>query len=254
MRIKLIACKSLFRELSYLSALSDNAVDITWIRQGFHDTPERLRELLQEEIDSVEAGTDLHTNHMNAAGTQSGIADDFDAIVLGYGLCSNAIIGLKAASHRLVIPRAHDCVTLFLGSKEKYADCFEKLPGCFWYSAGWMENTDMPSEVRDRRIRNYFQSEDYDEETIAYLMEEMGGLKNYSHLAYIPMPFIDKEKYRRQCMDTAQYYGWDYHEIPGDLTLLEALIRGDWDSERFLILEPGQTAAQSYDSRILCAK
>ena len=53
MRLKIIACKALFRELSYLAALSENAVDITWMRQGFHSTPDKLRVLLQKEIDEI---------------------------------------------------------------------------------------------------------------------------------------------------------------------------------------------------------
>lgn len=34
MRLKLIACKALSRELSYLSALTDNNIDTTFIRQA----------------------------------------------------------------------------------------------------------------------------------------------------------------------------------------------------------------------------
>ena len=61
MRLKLIACKALFRELSYVSALSDNIIDITWMRQGYHNEPEVLHSLLQQEIDAVEAGSDPHS-------------------------------------------------------------------------------------------------------------------------------------------------------------------------------------------------
>ena len=68
MRLKLIACKALFRELSYLSALSENVIDTTWIRQGCHDHPEQLREVLQREIDLTESGEDLHTNKILEAG------------------------------------------------------------------------------------------------------------------------------------------------------------------------------------------
>ena len=87
MRFKLLACKALFRELSYVCALSDNVVDITWIRQGCHDRPEQLKELLQKEINAIENGDDLHTNKQLDDFSASGIAEDFDAILLGYGLC-----------------------------------------------------------------------------------------------------------------------------------------------------------------------
>jgi len=38
-----------------------------------------------------------------------------------------------------VVPRAHDCITLLLGSKERYAKLFGERPGTYWYSAGWLE-------------------------------------------------------------------------------------------------------------------
>ena len=130
MRLKLIACKALYRELAYVTAFSENIVDMTWVRQGLHERPEQLREALQKEIDAVESGADTHTNRICARGEGSGVADDFDAILLGYGLCSNAVTGICAHKHRLVIPKAHDCITFFLGSKEQYASCFQAIPGC----------------------------------------------------------------------------------------------------------------------------
>ena len=134
MRLKLIACKALFRELSYVSALSDNIIDITWMRQGYHNEPEVLHSLLQQEIDAVEAGSDPHSYRIRPEDGRSG---DFDAILLGYGLCSNATAGVCARHHRLVIPRAHDCITLFLGSKERYASCFaERGMAAITQSAG----------------------------------------------------------------------------------------------------------------------
>jgi len=251
LRLKLIACKALFRELSYLCALSDNAVDITWIRQGCHDYPDELRELLQKEIDAVEAGSDNHTNRMNRLGEASGIADDFDAILIGYGLCSNAVTGLHASTHRLVIPKAHDCITLYLGSKERYAEYFENLPGCFWYTASWIDNSDLPGQERTERTARYFEEQGYDEEMIEYLLTEIGGLNNYHHAAYIRMPYLDRPKYREITQKAADYFKWDYHEIEGTTQLFERFIAGDWDEEDFLVLEPGETAVQSYDSAVI---
>ena len=254
MRFKLIACKALTRELSYFCAMSDHVVDITWIRQGCHNTPELLQKTLQQEIDAIEAGTDLHTNKVSDSGEGDGIAEDFDAILLGYGLCSNAVTGLRCKSHRLVIPRAHDCVTLFLGSKEAYAEWFKRLPGCYWFTAGWIDNADMPGRERTELMTRFYRDQGYDEETVEYLLEELGGLRNYHNIAYIPLGFFDREKYHRTARDAADFYGWDYHEIPGNTRLLEQMVSGSWDERNFLVLEPGQTAVQSYDESIICAR
>ncbi|MBR3243763.1 MAG: DUF1638 domain-containing protein [Parasporobacterium sp.] len=252
MRIKLIACKVLFREISYVCSTAENIVDITWIRQGKHNYPEELHDILQNEIDSIEDGSDNHTNKMNEISeNDDGIAEDFDAIVLGYGLCSNAVSGLKTKSHKLVIPRAHDCITLFLGSKERYAEVFNSIPGCYWYTADWIENTTMPGQARHNMMVRYFEEQGYDEETIEFLMESLNGLQNYHNAAYIRMPFHDKEKYRNATKEAADFYGWQYHELDGDMSLFERLINGDWNEEDFLVLEPGESAMQAYDERVL---
>ena len=52
-------------------------------------------------------------------------------------------------------------------------------------------------------------------------------------------------------MDAAKFFGWNFHEIEGKLDLLERFIAGDWDEKDFLVLEPGETAAQSYDDEII---
>ena len=252
MRLKIIACKALFRELSYHAAISENAVDITWMRQGFHSTPDKLRVLLQKEIDEIEAGTDPHSLGIREDMDDS--AWDFDAILLGYGLCSNATAGLRARRHRLVIPRAHDCITLFLGSKERYAACFREIPGCFWYTASWIENSRMPGrETQERNAKRYAEM-GYDEETIEYLLTETGGLNNYHNAAYIGMPFGNNGRYAEMTRDAAAYFGWDYREIPGNLSLLERFVAGEWNDEDFLVLDPGETAVQAVDERIIKAK
>ena len=251
MRLKLIACKALFRELSYIAAMSENAVDITWMRQGYHNHPEQLREWLQKEIDAVEAGSDPHTIALARDDKESGVEEDFDAILLGYGLCSNATTGLRAKNHRLVIPRAHDCITLFLGARQRYNAYFRDLPGCFWYTASWIENAGMPGKAsHDRQVRRY-EEMGYDEETIEYLITEMGGLNNYHHAAYIAMPFLKNDKYSAITRDAADFYGWQYHEIEGRMSLFERFIAGEWNEEDFLVLEPGETAVQSVDDKII---
>ncbi len=252
MRLKLLACKILFREVSLICSTLENTVDITWLRQGKHNYPEQLHDLLQEEIDRIESGEDPHTNKMNDdSDADDGIADDFDAILLGYGLCSDAVCGLTAKKHRLVIPKAHDCITLFMGSKETYAKNFKEIPGCYWYTADWIENTDMPGEARHCRMVKKYEAMDYDEETIEYLMSALNGLDNYHNAAYIRMPFLDKEKYRKVAKDAAEFYGWEYHEIEGSTSLLEHFLSGDWNEEDFLVLEPGETAVPSYDQDII---
>ncbi len=250
MRLKLIACKALSRELSYILALSKNTVDVTWLRQKYHDTPEILHKVLQQEIDAVESEEDIHTNKLGFAA--DGEKDDFEAILLGYGLCSNAILGLTAKKHKLVIPKAHDCITLLLGSKERYKECFHSMPGCFWYTASWVENSDVPGEEYRKKQEAYYKAKGYEDEVLEGLMEEVDGwTDNYESAAYIQMPFFDGEEYQNYAKCAAKYYNWDFHLVEGKISLMERFVAGDWNKEDFLVLEPGETAEFSLEDDVI---
>ena len=54
-------------------------------------------------------------------------------------LCSNGLVGLTARNIPVVVPRAHDCITLFLGSKERYLDYFQSHTGVYFKTSGWIE-------------------------------------------------------------------------------------------------------------------
>ena len=258
MKFKLIACKSMSRELSYLTSLSPNIFDITWIRQGFHDTPDILRKTLQNEVDMVESGKDPHTNALMGCevNPRTGTMEGFDAILIGYCLCSNGIVGLHSKSHTLVIPRGHDCITMFLGSKERYADCFKNMPGCFWYTASWIENCTMPCEEANRRELDIYREQGFDEDEIEYFKDMLQGwTKNYHYAAYVKMPFYDNPEQQKFTREAADYFGWEYAPVEGNMCLMEKFVAGDWDPRDFLIVPPGYRVYATNDERIIdCEK
>ncbi len=243
-RYKLIACKVLFREISLLAAQCENYIDITWMRQGYHRTPDLLRATVQEQIDRIDAGDDPCTCN-NEIG-------DFAAILLGYGLCSNGVVGLRSQKYPLVIPRGHDCITFFLGSKERYRALFDACSGgAYWYTAGWCENVLMPGRQRTTAEYNHY-LEKYGEENATYLMEtEQKWYQEYKAAIYIGNPGDGLPDYSQQTREAADFLGWDYVEESADLCLLDDLLQGKWEQERFLIVPPGQTIRPSYDADII---
>ena len=104
---KVIACNVMWREVCYYAALSPNSFRLEFLSWGLHTKQDKLRAELQRSIDATE--------------------DGFDAIILGYGLCSNGVDGIVARRTRLVITRGHDCMTCFLGSKERYRAYFARI-------------------------------------------------------------------------------------------------------------------------------
>ncbi|MCL2528960.1 MAG: DUF1638 domain-containing protein [Coriobacteriia bacterium] len=248
LRLKIIACKALFRELSLLATHSTNIVDFTWLSWGLHDVIGGLSVALQNEINAIDSGEDLHTSYPP-------FDQPFDAILLGYGLCSNGVEGLSSSKYPLVIPRAHDCITLYLGSKERYQKLFLENGGTFWFSAGWIENSPMPGKKRhDMMVAQY--AEKFDLETAEELVsiyEEWQ--ENYTRLGKINWPEFAGEEFTRfhdeLSRKCAEELGWTLEEFEGDSSLLRSFIAGNWDNERFLVVPPGKKVEASYREDII---
>jgi hypothetical protein len=153
MRVQFIACKVMQREAYFCAARSKNTVDIVLMPQGLHENPDNLRSEVQGALEKVD---DLHGRR-------------YDASLLGYGLCSNGIVGLSAKIP-IVIPRGHDCVTLLLGSKEKYREYFDSHRGIYWYSSGWIGAGNPPGKERYEKTLDEYR-EKYGEDNAKYLME-----------------------------------------------------------------------------------
>ena len=244
-RLKLLACKVFYREISMLSSVCENFIDVTYLRQGLHRTPEILHKNLQNEIDRIDAASDIYS-------CQKQEYRDFDAILLGYGLCSNALCGLKSKEYRLVIPRAHDCITLFLGSKEWYRQYFDAHSGgVYWYTPGWNENTLMPGkETLDIKRNRYI--EQYGEEEAEFLLEEEHRwMEKYNTCAYIDweeMSFESHIQYTKRCAESLDL---KFDLLKGNSSLMRDFIGGNWREEDFLVLEPGHSVAQSFDETIV---
>jgi len=243
MRLKIIACKVLQREIAHIASSCENYIDMTFMRQSLHNDPVALQKAMQEEIDKIESGEDLHTTDTYVG--------DFDAVLIGYGLCSNGILNLTSKKYKLIVPRAHDCMTLYLGSKERYKEYFNATPGIYWYNAGWIENAALPEKYpREKLLLEY--TEIYGEENAEYLVEmEYKWMENYKSLTYINMPFLKRDELKDFSRNAAVKYGWSFDEMDGDMSLLSDMLNGNWDNERFLIVLPGEKVLVSYDDRIV---
>lgn len=246
MRLKLIACKVLCREISRVCADTENFIDVTYLRQGYHNEPAKLREVLQREIDRVDSGNDTHS--CDAADM------DFDALLLGFGLCSNGTVGICSQKYPIIMPRAHDCITLMLGSAARYRQIFDECSGgVYWYSCGWIENCPMPCHNTEQMNYNRYK-EKYGINNAEYLMSsESANLQSFHKAAFIDTG-VKVGKFAEFTQKAADYYGWEFKHYYGDSKLLADFVGGNWDDERFLTLPPGYCATPSYDEKIIRAK
>jgi hypothetical protein len=242
LRLKLIACEILFRELCAAVARSANTIDIEFLPKGLHDIGA--------------AGMSARLTEVLAAVDKS----RYDAVLFGYALCSNGLVGLTASSVPLVVPRAHDCITLFLGNKERYLEYFRSHPGVYFKTSGWIERGEGLSQYPQDAIQNqtgmtqtYEQLvAKYGEDNAKFLYEELCNMtRNYSGATYIAMGLESDDRFEQRAREQAAAKNWKFERLVGDMSLLQQLLDGPWDDERFLVVPPGRCVAASFDERII---
>jgi len=231
-RLQLITCKVLQREVYFCAARSRNVVDVVLMEQGLHNEPDRLRREVQK---ALERTHDIQGR-------------PYDASLLGYGLCSNGVVGLGAAIP-LVIPRGHDCITVLLGSKERYQEYFDSHRGVYWYSPGWIESGKQPSKQRYEMLLEEY-TRKYGQDNAQYLMEvEQTWIKEYKWAIFVDWGLIGADAYKEFTKHCAAFLKWSYEELRGDPGLMQRFVDGPWNEEEFLIVEPGRHIAEDVTNR-----
>ena len=240
MKIKCIGCEALARIIYHCAAVSPHMIDVKLFKLGLHNEPDKLRETLQQEIDDTSS-------------------NDYETIVLAYGLCGKATAGLQAKEVSMVIPKAHDCITLFLGSRERYKDQFENFPSTYWYAVDYIERQIKSDNVfalgadSSLNIEGVYQEyvEKYGEDNAEYLMEVMGAWQtNYNRAAFIDMGIGNGKNVENTTKEEAEKRGWAFDKLEGDLILIRRLLFGDWEND-FLTVPPGQEISMKVDEEII---
>ena len=238
MRFKLISCEVLFREMCDACAHSPHQVDVEFLPKGLHDLGGKAMSIrLQEVVDRTPKGV-------------------CDAILLGYGLCGNGLDGLTARQTPLVLPRAHDCIALLMGSRDRYQQYFDANPGTFYRSTGWLErgkglqqlthHTIGLEESLDALIRKY------GDDNGRYLYGEMTRYRaRYEKLTFIETGLETDGRFVAEAAAEAKEKGWAFERLPGDLAWLRNLVDGEWSEAEFVVAKPGQKITASHDGGIV---
>lgn len=239
-RFLALTCEALARSIYQLSAATHHTVTIRLFGQGLHNRPKNLRTILQEEIDRVPV-------------------NEYDAILLVYGMCGMSTVGLTARNTQLVIPRAHDCITLYLGSHARYQEEFERHPGTYWYSVDYIERAEKGASVAlgaagieetEAQYEEYVTK--FGKETADYLMEEIRKWTlHYTRAAFIDTGLGNTAEYENLARDKARREGWVFEKIAGNRRLLEMLINGNWSEDEFLVVPTGHAIRQDVGRNLI---
>jgi hypothetical protein len=207
-RTLVIACATVVEEMQAWLPPSMRTLVLDF---GLHRHPGELTKALQAAIDA---------------------ATDVDLILLGYGLCSRAVIGLRSPRLTLVVPRVDDCIAIFLGSRAAHLAQMYQEPGTYYLTKGWLDVGDTPFDEFNRLIARYGEAK------AEYMIKLM--LEHYTRLAFINTGNYELERYREQARRAAERFGLRFEEIAGSPDLVRKLVYGPWDSD-IIVCPPGET-------------
>lgn len=209
----LIACQTIINEMC-LTSEGNIAYEV--LEAGLHSRAQRLKDALAASVSKAD-----------------GI---YDPIVLGYGLCANAVLGLSARKSTLIVPRADDCIAMMLGSSEAYKQLLAENPGTYFLSRGWV----------DSRITQLDEFEDlvqrYGKKRALWVQKKM--FNNYQRLVYVDTETAPSAEQEAFAKSTATHLDLSYRKVTGTGELLNALANGPWD-RRFIVIAPGRKIALS---------
>lgn len=210
MKPKVITCRVMENELR---AFMPEDTDFEVLEISQHNWPNVLRASLQKAIDAADG--------------------QFDPILLGYGLCSQSVVGLCARRSRLVVFRSDDCIGLFMGSRQARREFAYSQPGSYFLTHGWIG--DGSGSVFDEYARL---EKRYGPERARTVFKKL--LQHYRQLVYITLPGSETlDQDRGFTQEKAVRFGLEFVEVEGATELIRRMAEGVPDAE-ILVVPPGE--------------
>lgn len=202
----IVACEVLREELLRVPAAAP--VSFAFLPMGLHVTPGKLRAALALELARPRAAA---------------------RVVLGYGLCGNAVEGLASPHAPLVVPRVHDCIPLLSGAP---SGCGADRPrGTFWLSGGWMEGERTLAAEHARTARRFGEAK-----ALRVLDRLLEGYERFVFLRTDHPRAAAREADARSLAAVARL---PLETAAADGGFLRALVNGPWDDVRFVHVPRG---------------
>ncbi len=215
----IIACGALRPELDALLADSGrDDIGLRYLEQNLHRTPDRMPHVIQAAVDEEQ--------------------ETADELVLGYGLCSNGVVGVRAPAQGLIIPRAHDCIAFFLGSRADYQATFNRTPGTYYLTPGWVAEQKDPLGF----LENDYVPRVGREEAVWAAKEE---LKHYTRFVLIySATTADLAALRRRAEENARFFDKELEIREGSDAYFRKILFGPHDEENFVHIPAGAVVVQ----------
>lgn len=235
-RCAVVACDVFSEELAFLTESRAEWGALEFLEMGLHDHPDVLREEVQSAIGRLQD------------------VEGVDHILLLYGICGNGLVGIKADRCELVIPRAHDCISILLGSPEKHQELLRQNPGTYFYTPGWVRGRRVPGPDREAHLREQYAEKYADDPEMIYDLVEADKYTFAHHNCAAYVDITNNSTAESYCQQCAANLGWSYQRLTGDPSILKKLVSGDWIDEHFLVVKPGEMISTTTDGKLVKAE
>ena len=217
METVIIACKVLKQELNQVLQETGCAYPVQWIdTEETHIWPDKLRIQLQEVFDGL---------------------NGVDRVLLAFGYCGNALLGLHTRDFELVFPKVDDCISLLLGSCARRKEVVQEAHSYFM-TKGWV---DWPLNLwaayqkeRPRLIARW------GEERAERLLKATLVPEHYKRMVLIDTGAFSLEEIQPQTEMMAREFGLRHEVVAGTTRYIRDLLEGPWD-QGFVTIAPRHT-------------
>lgn len=212
----IITCRTILPEVEKLLDDVHSDFEIIIMDSNLHDRPDKLRMEIQRQLDTL-SGVEL--------------------VLLPFGYCGGAVIGLKSHDFKLILPKVDDCITLFFGSRQK-RNLVNEEERTFFLTKGWLDSERNLIKEYKRLSKKYGQR---NADAVIHMMYH-----NYHQLALIDTGLFPLDGQWKLVKKTAKLLQINCVCCQGTDELLKQLLCGPYSNERFIIIQPHQKVEKSY--------
>lgn len=202
-----ISCAMLSDELKAVYRNYNADCKVLWMKKALHKYPQDLKKSVQSVIDEHQ---------------------EYESILLTYGLCGNGTLGIKSERTRLVIPRFHDCIHQLAG---------EVVPGHLYLTKAWTSDQDAIFQQSRTILKTYGAGQG------AEILHKI--YDGYTDIDVIDTGSYEVEPVMQYAKRAAIVKPFHINQIQGSTAVLEKLLTGRWD-EDFICLEPGEELTRKH--------
>lgn len=214
MKKAIIGCGLIKKDIVGLMDKIDYEYKEFWMDPNYHNFPEKLKEAIIREIEAID-----ETNEK---------VPTYDEIILTFGLCGQALLGISSRTAIVTFIKGDDCIFADLHSRDDYK---ELRSSCIFSSNGWLSS-------RGNILDEYnAMSEKYGEKRAKRMYIAL--YKNYKHICYMKLENDIIEEDKEKLKDMEQVTGLDTIVRDGSLDLYEDLLYGR-RNEFIKTIRPGE--------------